>query len=79
VKLFIRHDRDGNILSVIKVQAMHESVEHPHGSLEPGEQVTQVKPNPEQAKLDAHELVLQYSVDVKNSKLQKKRAPRGTA
>jgi len=79
VKLYIQHDRHGNILSVSKVQAMHESLEHPFGGLEPGEQVMRVKPSPEQEKLDAHELMLQYSVDVKTSKLKKRRAPRGTA
>ncbi len=79
MKLYIRYDRHGNILAVSKVEALHESLEHPHGGLEPGEEVIQIKPTPEQAKLDAHELALQYSMDVRKNKLQKKRAPRGAA
>ena len=77
MELYIRFDQRGRIVSVSRMETMHESLEHPHGGLEEGESVIHVKPTPEQAKLAAHELAAQYSVDVKKGKLQKLRPPRG--
>jgi hypothetical protein len=79
VELFIQFDRHGKILSVSKVEQMHESLEHPHGGLDKGDDVLKVKSTAELAALDAHEVVVQYSVDVKKRKLQKRRPPRGGA
>lgn len=79
MELFVRFDRHGKILSVGKVEQMHESLDHPHGGLAEGDSVLKIRPTAEQAALDAHEIAVQYSVDVKKRKLHKKRPPRGGA
>jgi hypothetical protein len=75
VRLFVRFDKTGTVIAASKVAYMADGLDHPHGALEPGEDVLEVKPTPEQEALDAHELMERYSVDVKKRKLQKRRVP----
>ena len=71
MELFVRFDRNGKILSVAKVQQMHESLTHPFGGLEEGDDVLRLEPTEELAALDAHEIAAQYSVDMERRTLRK--------
>jgi hypothetical protein len=73
MRLFVRFDGRGKIISVGKVEFMHPGMDHPHGAVNEGEDVIEVDPSPEHMALDAHELAEQYSVDVKKRKLHKRR------
>ena len=44
MELFVRFDRNGKIISVAKVQRMHESLTHPFASLDEGEDVLKLQP-----------------------------------
>lgn len=73
MRLFVHFDRKGTVLSASKVDVLADGLDHPHGALGDGEDVLEVHPTPEQAALDAHELMARYAVDVKQRKLQKRK------
>ena len=72
MRLFIRCDQEGKILSAMKVCVMPETLEHPYAhSSEEGEQILEIDADPAVAALDAHEVVEQYAVDTTTGKLRK--------
>lgn len=73
MRLFIHFDKQGKIISASKVEIMHHGLEHPHGALNAGEDVIEMKLSGEMAALDAHEFAEKYTVDIKKRKLQKRR------
>jgi hypothetical protein len=71
MRLFVRCNHDGTILSVIKVHAMPETLAHPYAHpLEEGEQILEIDPDPGVSALNAHEVLEQYAVDSATGKLQ---------
>ena len=74
MRIFVRHDKDGNIVSTTKANVLAEGLEHPYGSLEEGENVLEVQPTPELEELAPHEISERYVVAVKDKRLKRKDA-----
>lgn len=72
MRLFIRSDREGNIVSTMKVNVMAEGLEHPYGDLKESEMVVEVEPTAELEKLACHEICELYTFDTEKKKLKKK-------
>ncbi len=72
MRIFIRCDKEGNILSTMKVEVMPEGIEHPYGDIKEGEKVIEVEPTPDLEKLQCHEISQQYTVAIRGKKLKKK-------
>jgi hypothetical protein len=62
VRLFIRHRKDGEIVSAAKVNVLPEGLEHPFAELSEDEQVLDLEPNAELAALEPHEILERYLV-----------------
>lgn len=73
MRLFVRFDKTGKMISTMKVNVMDESLEHPFGFLEEAESVLEVKAPARFKSLQCHEICEQYLVDVKKKKLKKKK------
>ena len=73
MRVFVHFDRQGNIVSVSKVDWMHPDLAHPHGGLNQGDEVIEIDPEEKAISLDPHEIANQYSMDVKKYKLRKRR------
>ena len=72
MRLFVRCDRKGKIVSAMKVRVMSATLEHPFAQpLGEGEQVLEIKPDPSTAALDVHEIVEEFAVDTATGKLRK--------
>jgi hypothetical protein len=72
MRLFIRCNAEGTIVSAMKVNVMTEALEHPYGLLEEGESVIEVDFTAELEALDCHEICEQFSVDLNQKALEKK-------
>jgi hypothetical protein len=70
MRLFIRHKKNGEIVSVAKAHAMPEGLEHPYADVGEDEAVLEVKPSAEIEKLAAHEIAERFSVDVEGKRLK---------
>ena len=85
MRLFVRCDREGNITSAMKVQAMDDALTHPYGYVEEGEVVMELKMPKGVEDIESHEIRELYKVDVKGNKLTKlrqksvKKAPKKAA
>ncbi len=75
MRIFVRCDQDGNIISVMKVAAMDNALDHPYGFVEEGEVVVEVPAPKGTADIDSHEIVALYKVDLKEKKLRKLKQP----
>jgi len=72
MRLFVRFDEKGKIISTMKANAMAAELEHPYGELEDGEAVLEVEPTPEIEALDCHEISENYVVDARSERLKPK-------
>lgn len=75
MRVFVRCDQNGNIISVMKVAEMDEAMEHPYGFVEEGELVLEVAAPRGTADIDPHEISALYKVDLKEKKLRKLKQP----
>ena len=71
MRLFVRCDQHGKIVSTSKVYAMLEQLPNPFAfSLKEGEQVFEIDAGPDVTELDAHEVGERYEVDLSTGKLR---------
>ncbi len=72
MKIFVKYNNDGEILSVSKVDVMPEGLDQPYGLLGENEFVLVAPGKKEFVNLDAIQLHEGYKVDVKKARLVKK-------
>jgi len=72
MRIFVRHDANGQIVSVLKAAVVDASVTEPHGDLADGEGVFELEPAAELEALECHEFHERYKVDVDKKKLRKR-------
>jgi hypothetical protein len=70
MRLFIRHTKDGEIVSVTKASILPEGLEHPYVDVGDEEAVLEIEPPPEVEKVDAHEIAERFTVDVQAKQLK---------
>ena len=73
MRFFVRCDLEGNITSVMKVDAMDDALEHPYGFVEESEVVFETPVPKGAADLDSHEIASLYKADLKTKKLRKQK------
>lgn len=74
MRIYVRYEQDGRIVSVLKAAVVHESVSEPFGDLEEGQGVIELEPTPELEQLECHDVHEQFEVDVAAKQLRRKRA-----
>jgi hypothetical protein len=72
MRIFVKYNGEGQILSVSKVDSMSEGVDQPYGLLEENEFVLEAPADEELLNLDALQIHTEYQVDVDQSRLVKK-------
>lgn len=72
MRIFVKYNRAGEILSVSKTERMPDHVENPYAPLGEDESVLELPNKPEYAQAQALDLHGQYRVDVTKKKLVKK-------
>jgi hypothetical protein len=72
MKLFVKYNKSGEILSVSKVDIFPRIFETPFGILEKEEYATEIELTRELEKLECDEIHMDYSVDVTGKTLIKK-------
>jgi hypothetical protein len=70
MRLFVRHTKDGEIVSVAKANVLPEGLEHPYVDVGEEEAVLEIEPPPELEPLDAHEIAERYTVNVQEKALR---------
>jgi hypothetical protein len=73
MRLFIKSDNTGNIISAGKMDAMPDDIDHPYADMAQGEVVIEVPLTPKLKGLLCHEISEQYTLDIANKKLKKKK------
>ena len=73
MRLFIRHRKDGEIVSAAKVNVLPDGLEHPFAEVSEDERVLDLEPTDELGSLDPHEILERYLV--KGKKLEPKGGP----
>jgi hypothetical protein len=69
MRIFVRHTRSGQIVSVVKARVLPQGVEHPFAELTEDESVLEVEPAGEVGALDSHEILERYTVDAGRQRL----------
>lgn len=72
MKIFVKYNSDGEILSVLKVDCMPEGLEQPYGALEGDEDVIEIPENEELVRLEAVQFHERYKIDIEKKELVKK-------
>ena len=72
MRLFIKSDDTGKIISTAKVDAMPDDIDQPYADLAEGEVVIEVPLTRKLKGLLCHEISEQYTMDIKQKKLKKK-------
>jgi len=72
MKIFVKYNGSGEILSVSKIDEMEERVDQPYALLTEDEFVMEVPASEELLQLDVLQIHLGYKVDVETKKLLKK-------
>lgn len=72
MKIFIKYNPDGNILSVSRLEVMPAELEQPFGALKEGEQCLEVSSTGEFSQMGAMQIHENYRVDVERKELVKK-------
>jgi hypothetical protein len=72
VRVFVKYNRDGQILSVCKVEVMPEEVDTPFGPLPEGEAVLEAPAGGEWERLEPLDVHAKYRVDVRRKRLVKR-------
>ena len=73
MRMFVKFDREGKIVSVCKAEVMAEDVEDPYGFVEERESVIEVEPTGELERESCLEIHEGYRVDVRKKKLVRQR------
>ena len=74
MRLLIRYDAGGDIISVARVAHITEELDHPFGETGAGGGVLEVEDTGGLAELECHDIHDRYRVDVKKQQLKKKPA-----
>lgn len=69
MRMFVKYDESGNILSICEVEVFPEILETPFGDLNEGEFVTEIEITPELEKLEYDEIIEDYKIDIKTKRL----------
>jgi len=72
MRIFVRFDEKGKIISVMKANIIAAELEHPYGELKDGETVLEVEPTPDIEALDCHEIAENYVVEARSKQLKPK-------
>lgn len=72
MRVFIRHNQTGEIVSATKVSVLAEGLAHPYGDLPQGDSVLEVSSTEELEGLDSHEIGERYVVDLSGKRLKPK-------
>ncbi|NER28622.1 MAG: hypothetical protein F6J89_13565 [Symploca sp. SIO1C4] len=72
MKIFIKFNSEGKILSISKLRFMPEGMEHPYGILEENEDVIEVPLTEELMQIETVELHDTYQIDIETKQLVKK-------
>ena len=72
MRMFVKYDKKGSILSFCKTDSFPDTYETPFDPIEPGEFVIEVKLTPSLNKLECDEIHENYVVDVEKKELIKK-------
>lgn len=64
MRIFVRHDATGRIVSVLKAAVIDPSVTEPHGDLQAHDGVVEITPTPELEALDCHDFHDRFDVDI---------------
>jgi hypothetical protein len=79
MRLFVRYGKGGEIISAMKVETMDESLEHPYGWVDEGEEVIEVRPPKGAEAMDCDEIGQSYKVDLAKKNLKKAAAKKPAA
>ncbi|NEQ80714.1 MAG: hypothetical protein F6K26_10810 [Moorea sp. SIO2I5] len=72
MKIFIKYNSEGKIISISKIRFMPSGMEHPYGILEEDEFVIEMPLTEELMQIEAVELHDNYRVDVETKQLVQK-------
>jgi hypothetical protein len=70
MRMFIRYQKDGQIVSVAKANVLPDGLEHPYGDLAEDEAVLGLDPDAGVEHLQPHEIAERFTVDVEASSLR---------
>ncbi|HKQ67926.1 MAG TPA: hypothetical protein VJT73_01240 [Polyangiaceae bacterium] len=70
MRILIRHDAKGHIVSALKASVLDPGVTEPFGPLEEGEGFIEVDPTPELEALECHDFPERFVVDPQKRKLK---------
>lgn len=73
MKIYIKYNNDGEILSVMKAEVWPEEVETPFVMLEENEGASEVKVSKELEKLEGLEIMEAYKYDISEKSMVKKK------
>lgn len=69
MRIFVKYNSDGEILSVLKVDCMPEGLEQPYGALQGDEDVIEIPESEDLKKLEAIQFHERYKVDIEKKEL----------
>jgi hypothetical protein len=72
MRIFVKHNRNGEVLSISRIDAMPDHLDHPYATLEEGESVIEVPEKTVSSEKDLVRFHETYKVDIKKGKLVKK-------
>ena len=72
MRIFVKYNSDGEILSVLKVDCMPEGLQQPYGALEEDEDVIEIPENDDLRNLEAIQFHERYKVDINKKELVEK-------
>ena len=72
MRIFVKYNQNGEILSVSKRDSIPEGFNHPYGILREGEFAMEIPINEELLKMEASQIHTEFKVDIKKKKLLKK-------
>lgn len=69
MRMFVKYDESGNILSICNVEVFPEILETPFGNLNEGEFATEIDITSKLEKLEYDEIIEDYKIDIQAKKL----------
>lgn len=72
MRIFVKYNKAGDILSVTNVDNLPSDIDHPYGAMNEDELVMEVSASEEFLRLDVLQIHELYRIDVKKKKLVKK-------
>lgn len=71
MRMFVKYDESGNILSLCNVEVFPEILETPFGNLNEGEFATEIEITSQLKKLEYDEIHEDYKIDIQTKKLMR--------